>query len=262
MCSRASNFALIMAISVGITCFYVPLCQAQDQGDSVRQAVRIDLLQGLKGPTGEKAAEDFVRHFGESGKPYLIELMKEDTEPGVKARVAFRLGKLGDPEGLQCMADFLERPLPDVLEGVAYTDVWCTMLGIGFLGSDEAIDYLARLATEDYWNDRLQKTAEHPLVRLGRNPNLLDAERSINRLRADAIMALGAAGNARAERALYELRGKADSPALVAEIDGKLLECQRRMRSNILMTIGIGCFAVAATGCAMYFLRRSLVGTK
>ncbi|MBN2308367.1 MAG: hypothetical protein JXR94_05315 [Candidatus Hydrogenedentes bacterium] len=190
--------------------------------------VRAALENRLAGQCGERQCEEFCAQYGDAALPVLVEAFRKPAGHGTKARLAFLLGKQGDPAGLKPMKDFLEAPFPAVLEGEGYADVWCTMMGIGFLGTADALDYLAKLATESYWLERFERDGVHPRI-LYKGTSRDEAE-SLWRLRCDAILALGASGRPEARARLEQLKADCSHPRMVREIDGMIQECLIRER--------------------------------
>ncbi|MBN2308639.1 MAG: hypothetical protein JXR94_06685 [Candidatus Hydrogenedentes bacterium] len=231
---RELSLAALSAVVAALFWFCVALLMAGPQpaaSDRTSEEIRASMMEGFSAGAGETAAEEFAADYGSVAVPVLIEMLGEQDElpVGVRARIAICLGKLGDPAAVQPLIDCIEQPV-DVLEWREYKEFSCMITSLGFIGSDEALTYLAKLSTEEYWEKRAEEQGGAPVI--WHDPDgqsVVDAERTRRSFRKCALMGLGVSGKPKARELLLELRQGATGQML-AEVDTEIERCGERER--------------------------------
>ena len=179
---------------------------------------------------GETTAEDFAETYGDDAIPVLLGILKSgDADRYSLGKVCLYLGKMGAQDTLEPMKQVVKRPLPKELGKNQYSDIYSTMVGIAFLGTDDAFKYLKQLATDEYWAKR--KT--HPTI-----PHLKRNEaKARKRLRQMALNSIGYVGNEKAKGVLEELR-RTEASDMQREVDDALEEVEYRLAGKHLLDRG------------------------
>ncbi len=173
----------------------------------------------------EWEAEAFVEKYGADAVPVLIGMLQEkDVSPSAKGKAAFYLGKFRQPSAIKPIIALIESPLPEEIGTQEKPRLYGALLGLGFIGSDEALDYLKKLASDDYW----LKRPERP-----RMPHTkMNEEQTRRELRTMTINSIGVAGNDKAIETLEELKRGAASD--MADKVGKSIDHARRRQKGLL----------------------------
>ncbi len=196
---RKSRLSLILAI-------VALLFSWQGRGEALspedEKAIRAEMSEpGRK----ELRAKEFADQYGKDAIPVLLDILKSgDRERYYLGNVCHFLGVLGAQEALEPMKERVDRVLSKKdLSEREFDEIRVAFLGIGHLGSDDAISYLKQFITGSYWAAR----DIHPTV----SESKYDEGRTQERLQAFSILALGMAGNQNAIDILTGLQRQADS---------------------------------------------------
>jgi hypothetical protein len=153
-------------------------------------------------------------------------LEDEKTPPIIKGKTSFYLGKIGDPRAFDPMVQVIEAELPESMDMDEDSALHFTMVGLGFLGTDDAFSYLRKLAGEDYW---LQRSSQPTIPSMSR-----DAAATRRGFRESAVMALGFSGKEKAAEILEDLRR--DSAADIAKkVNAAIAEVEKRQKGSHLI---------------------------
>jgi len=184
----------------------------------------------------EEGAQQTAEKYGAAAVPFLIEMFQtQDAEVGGarKSKIAFYLGKFRDTRAVQPMVDFIESPLPQEMTEDQLGAILGTMMGLGFIGDEVSLEYLKRLASEDYWLNR----PVHPRVPEVSNNYPYHREGGMSeqdtrgKFREYALEGLGLAGNKKAIEILEELKEGA-AKDMVGGVNVWLREAKRRRKDG------------------------------
>lgn len=171
----------------------------------------------------EEIAHDLAKKYGAGAVPFLLDMLEKERSPRVKGRICFYLGYFRDLRTVQPMFDLINRQLPKGMTRDELSSLRLTILGLGFTGFDDALDYLAKLASNEYWEAR----PVHPRV-----PGYGYDEATTRReLRQHATVALECAGNKKAIAILEKLK-KGAAEDLTHMLDGALRQAKRRIKEG------------------------------
>lgn len=186
-------------------------------GDEEERAIREEMRDRS---ANEIWGEEFAETYGDDGIPVMIDILESgNSNKYALGKVCFYLGKMGATEAFDPIVDFINAPLPEVLEQKHSQDIMQAMWGLAFLGTDDALAFLKELTTDEYWEQR----QTHPTT-----PYLkLDEAGARYRLRELAVIAIGRCDNEEAKNILENLRTTLGSE-FWAQIDGALYEVGRR----------------------------------
>lgn len=183
----------------------------------------------------EQTAEAFAEKYGADAVPVLIAMLQEieeiskeyDTGGELKGKISFYLGKIGDPRALEPMVKIIEGPLPKALrDNDEFDAIYFTMYGLGYLGTDDALDYLKKLVSEDYWLKRpVQPRIPHYKY---------DEAKTRWYLRKTALFAISGGANEKAIKTLQELKSGAAAD-LAAKADKAINQAIMRQKGLHLL---------------------------
>ena len=109
-------------------------------------------------------AERVSRHCGESAVDPLRKLLKSDEVAiTTKGFVLLCLGKIGTTECETALMEFVQTPRTELVSDEQRISVLMALYGLGFTGSEEAIEFLRLLCTEEYWLKREDSAMWVPL---------------------------------------------------------------------------------------------------
>ena len=211
----------VTAVVLAIACCSAPV-SGPELSDTALNAIRAEMdVHEWR----EWEAEAFVEKYGADAVPVLIGMLKEKgVSPFTKGKAAVYLGKFRQPSAVQPIIALIESPLSEEIDVQEKSRLYGALLGLGFIGSDEALDYLKKLAGDDYW----LKRPERPRM----THTKMNEEQTRCELRTMTINSIGVAGNDKAIEILEELKRGAASD--MADKVGKSIDHARRRQKGLL----------------------------
>ena len=193
--------------------------------DEIRTALTAAPERG--GPFfSEIHAEAFVQKYGFGAVPVLIGLLQEDVVPRNKGRICFYLGKFRDARAVQPIIDLIEKAAGAPVGKDEQFMLRFAMHGLGFTGEKVALDFLRKLARNEYWD----KFTFRPF---GEKGSYATVEGCRKEMRRWALRGIGGSGTEYGLTLLRELK-EGDAADLVKDVDCWIRECGDRITGKHL----------------------------
>jgi len=145
----------------------------------------------------EVTAEKFVSQYGDKAIPILSEFaLSSDYSVAIRGKAAAYLGKTHSPE----VIPLIKQVIVDAMKTTKATDDWqgfqSALNGMGFVGTDQAVDYLKTIVSGDYF----KTVSTIPTVK----DSQYDTEKKMRqRIRESALLSIGCAGTEYASAYLH-----------------------------------------------------------
>jgi hypothetical protein len=189
--------------------------QSGGRGD-VKEFVRQIYIHGVP---YEQASQ-----FGAESVPTLVEMLNDPAAAPYWANVVVVLGMIGDPQALDPLISFIDRPHAGILERQQYAAKTSALMSLGFLinrsGSREALNYLKKRVDPQSWEGSQVGRAQFQASTAERN---LDFSRY-------AVLGLALSGDPEAATVLRRLQDRPSTrgeQALQAQMGDTISEALR-----------------------------------
>lgn len=145
---------------------------------------------------GEENVETAVAEYGEEAVPYLLTAFASARDdPKRRGDIAFMLGKFGVSESCPEIIEFINAELNKEMTKARRTGITMALFGLGFLGTEESLAFLVKVAQSSSWTDSQNEPT-------GEGKFQLSDARNKERVQSAAILGLGSAGSERATQLL------------------------------------------------------------
>lgn len=224
------------SLIAGLACMIVLTTRVVAMGDaptsSTAELVRAEMIREGGRFFDEESAEVFIKQYGKEAVAVEIAMLNEDISPYIKGKICFYLGKYLDDSGSTHTA---VRPIIRLIEKAADRPVGkgeefmisFAMDGLGFTGDDEALAFLKKLASEEYWGKYLLQPFGNPGAQHGTEAKFLKS------LRENALRGLGLAGKQKAIDILEDLRS-GEASDLAPKVDIWINHAEKRISGEYL----------------------------
>lgn len=180
-----------------------------------------------KGEYTEKEADRLSNHCGEKAVAPLRKLVSSvDASTRSKGFALLCLGKIGTPDCETALIDYIQLSRTESVSLDEYVSMQMALYGLGFIGSERAIEFLRLLCSEEYWKNRgdIAKLTTPRSAETAATPSF-----GIDTWRSSALAGIGAMEPAKALKEFERLRRDESHRALFHSIDGAITATKKEI---------------------------------
>lgn len=229
---KNTSLSSLLSITFFIYLNVSPILNAETVpvGEKPYQIIKLDKIYDFSKmdyPFSAEEAERFASVCDMETRNALIDILRDEKSDKDynKNMMCFFLGRTHDENAYISLVSYLERQFKVSINEDVRCAIWDAMAGLGYLGTKNSIDYLAKMASASYWNETPSFIIDSTCLYKTRKEFLIW-------IRQGAIAMLGLSGHELATQALEKMESDPDFLE-VKEIVSSAKECNlKHMKNN------------------------------